>query len=66
MSDSLDFHQIQAAEIGPIPTEWRVIRLGEISFELNKRNSNLLYGREDVLSVNNRDGLVPSDRKLGN
>ena len=37
----------------------------EVSREVNERNNNLAHGREDVLSVNNRAGLVPSDRKLG-
>ena len=65
MSDLLGQHQTKDTEVKAIPTGWRVVRLGEVSREVNERNSNLAQGREDVLSVNNRAGLVPSYRKLG-
>src|SRR5262249_31483981 len=56
---------MQDTEIGPIPQEWRVVKLSEVSFEATDRNRNLQFTRADVLSVDNEDGLIPSDRLLG-
>jgi type I restriction enzyme S subunit len=51
--------------IGPLPADWSVVKLGMVSSEGTERNHNLDFGRADVLGVDNRTGLVPSDRLLG-
>lgn len=56
---------VQETPIGPVPSDWRLVRLAEISSECSSRNRNLEFGRHDVLSVDNQLGLIPSDRNLG-
>jgi len=48
-----------------VPSDWRLVRLAEVSSECSARNRNLEFGRDDVLSVDNQLGLIPSDRNLG-
>ena len=56
---------LQETDIGPIPEDWGLARLRELTYEATERNQRLAYGREDVLSVDNELGLIPSDRLLG-
>ena len=56
---------LQETDIGPVPEDWGLARLRELTYEATERNQRLAYGREDVLSVDNELGLIPSDRLLG-
>src|SRR5262249_3736188 len=51
--------------LGPIPDAWSVIRLAEVTSEGTDRNGELTASRDDVLAVDNRNGLTASDRLLG-
>ena len=56
---------IQDTPIGPLPADWNLVRLGDISSETCERNLSLQFCRDDVLTVDNQEGLIPSDRNLG-
>src|SRR5437868_3281868 len=65
MADLSDSSLMQETEFGSLPADWRLVKLAEVSFEATERNQSLQYGRAHVLSVDNQDGLIPSDRLLG-
>jgi type I restriction enzyme S subunit len=56
---------MQDTAIGPLPSDWNMVKLGTVSSEAMERNRNLDFGRADVLGVDNQKGLGPSDRLLG-
>jgi type I restriction enzyme S subunit len=64
-SNPADNGAVRDTEIGPIPTDWRLVRLRDVTFEGTDRNRDLEYSRSDVLGVDNVEGLIPSDRLLG-
>jgi type I restriction enzyme, S subunit len=53
------------AKFSCMPSHWEVKRLDEIIFESKNRNNDLHFNRMNVLAVNNQQGLIPSDRNLG-
>jgi type I restriction enzyme S subunit len=61
MSDT----EMQDTAIGPLPTDWSVVKLRTVSSEGTERNRTLDFGRGHVLGVDNQTGLGPSDRLLG-
>lgn len=65
MADQVDTSTMRHTEIGLIPSDWELVKLGEVTYEASERNRTLTYGRDDVLSVDNERGLVPSGRMLG-
>lgn len=52
--------------IGLVPSHWTVAKLEEVSDERVERNDGASLDRSFVMTVTNNEGLVPSDRKLGN
>lgn len=58
-------NRFKETELGPLPVDWEVVRLGEVTTELRERNSELRFSRDDVLSISNVTGFFPSDRTLG-
>jgi type I restriction enzyme, S subunit len=51
--------------VGNLPADWRVEPLGNLTSEQTDRNPDLQFTRDNVLTVDNQLGLIPSDRKLG-
>src|SRR5205809_3940648 len=47
------------------PPTWKLLPLGRVANETVDRNRDLALDRKDVLTVDNKAGLIPSDRKLG-
>src|SRR3712207_2971418 len=64
-ADTTDNGVMQDTEIGPIPRDWRLVRLRDVTFEGTDRNRDLEFDRSNVLGVDNEEGLIPSDRLLG-
>lgn len=52
------------ADLGDLPPDWPVVRLGDVTTEVTDRNPDRL-GRNAVLSVDNVRGLSASERLLG-
>jgi type I restriction enzyme S subunit len=48
-----------------LPAGWRLARLGDVALESSARNIALRFGRDDIQTVDNQHGLVPSNRLLG-
>jgi type I restriction enzyme S subunit len=65
MDGSADNGALRDTAIGPLPVDWDLARLRDVSVESTERNTDLSFDRGDVLSVDNEEGLIPSDRKLG-
>ncbi len=56
---------VQETDLGTFPADWKLVPLGEVASETVDRNAGLEFSRDDVLTVDNEEGLIPSDRKLG-
>ncbi len=56
---------VRETELGAFPADWKLVPLSEVASEAVNRNSRLELSRNDVLTVDNEEGLIPSDRKLG-
>ena len=55
-------------ELGPLPKEWRVVRLGEVFDESSERVKNSTYSgasKLPVLSLTKNDGLVLQAKRFG-
>jgi type I restriction enzyme, S subunit len=48
-----------------LPVGWRLARLGDVASESSERNLVLRLGRDDIQTVDNQRGLIPSNRLLG-
>ena len=57
----------QMTELGPLPKEWRVVRLGEVLFEVDVRVKELAPDASHlpVLSLTKNDGLVLQTERFG-
>ena len=57
----------QMTELGPLPKEWRVVRLGEVLFEVDVRVKELTPDASHlpVLSLTKNDGLVLQTERFG-
>jgi type I restriction enzyme S subunit len=57
----------QMTELGPLPKEWRVVRLGEVLFEVDVRVRELAPDASHlpVLSLTKNDGLVLQMERFG-
>jgi len=57
----------QMTELGPLPKEWRVVRLGEVLFEVDVRVRDLAPDASHfpVLSLTKNDGLVLQMERFG-
>jgi type I restriction enzyme, S subunit len=54
----------QMTELGPLPKEWRVVRLGEILVETNQRVREIEDQDIVVLSITRHFGLIPQEEKF--
>jgi type I restriction enzyme S subunit len=57
----------QMTELGPLPKEWRVVRLGQVLFEVDVRVKELAPDASHlpVLSLTKNDGLVLQTERFG-
>jgi len=57
----------QMTDLGPLPKEWRVVRLGEVLFEVDVRVKELAPDASHlpVLSLTKNDGLVLQTERFG-
>ena len=65
MSNSLGNVATKQTKNHSLPNDWSVVKLGEVLYEGTERNRGLNYTRADVLGVDNQNGLIPSERLLG-
>ncbi|ACD66965.1 MAG TPA: restriction endonuclease subunit S [Sulfurihydrogenibium sp.] len=61
MKESKGFKE---TEIGLIPEDWEVVRLGEILEEKNEKVKNYDFKNIVVLSITSKDGLIEQNRKF--
>jgi type I restriction enzyme S subunit len=51
-------------ELGPLPEEWEVVRLGEILEEKNEKVGDYDFKDIVILSITSKDGLIEQNRKF--
>ena len=51
-------------ELGPLPEEWEVVRLGEILEEKNDKVGDYDFKDIVILSITSKDGLIEQNRKF--